>query len=97
MNTRAGSAGQRLPGSFNVMAAATGQGSDYWPPNIARYDLHCVEIAVGRDGESGLNHVDTQAIELLRQPQFLCPSHAATRGLLSIAKGGVEYHYALTG
>jgi hypothetical protein len=54
-------------------------------------------ITIGSDGKSGLNHIDTQTVQLMRYPQFLCPGHAAPRGLLAIAQRGVEYHYVLTG
>jgi hypothetical protein len=48
------------------------------------------EVAVARDGEAGLDHVDPQTLELARQGELLGEVHAATGRLLAVAQRGVE-------
>ena len=41
-------------------------------------------------GKPGLDHIDAEAVELMRQTQLLLMVHAATGRLFSVAQGGVE-------
>jgi len=91
------SSGERLPGSLDVIAATASQGSNHRPAYGARDGLHGMEISVGSNRKSGFDYIDTQPVEFLSQANFFSPNHAAARGLLSIAQGGVEYRYLLTG
>jgi hypothetical protein len=52
--------------------------------------LHRVEVAIGGDGEPGLDHVHAKAVELLGQAQLFLHIHAAARRLLAVTKRGVE-------
>ncbi|KAI3459762.1 hypothetical protein Pfo_016425, partial [Paulownia fortunei] len=60
-------------------------------PHLTRDQLDSVEVGVGGGGEPGLNYVDAEASELSGDVELLFDGHGGTRGLLSVAKGGVEY------
>src|SRR5579864_3348343 len=93
MDARVGGCFEGLPSAFDVGSATASQGSDYRATNLTGYQLHRVEVAFGGNGESGLDDIDTQAVELARHAQFLAGGHAAPRRLLSVAQCGVEYLY----
>mmetsp|Transcript_14932 Transcript_14932/g.56703 ORF Transcript_14932/g.56703 Transcript_14932/m.56703 type:complete len:387 (+) Transcript_14932:815-1975(+) len=52
--------------------------------------LDGLEVARRRDGEAGLDHVDAQARQLLRQRELLVRVHRAAWTLLSVPERGVE-------
>jgi hypothetical protein len=93
MDTRVNSSFERLPGSLDVGVAAASQSGDHGPANLAGHKLHRVKIAFGGNGESGLDYIYAQAIELTRHAEFLVRGHAASRRLLAIAQCSVEYLY----
>ena len=81
---------QGFPGPLNVRAASARQAGN----DGTAYDfgdrLHRLEVTLRGDREPGLDHVYTQAIKLVREPQFLLLVHAATRRLLAVPQRGVE-------
>src|SRR5208282_1531305 len=79
-----------LPRAVNVTGTGTSQASDDGAPHRRRDALHGFEVAIGGDGESGLDHVHAQAVELLGQVQLFLHIHAAARRLLAVTKRGVE-------
>ena len=93
MDARVGSCLEGLPRSFDVGVATASQGSDYGAPNLTGYKLHGVEVAVGGNGESGLDDIDAQAVKLARHAQLLIGGHAASRRLFPVAQCSVEYLY----
>src|ERR1700693_3585369 len=90
MDARARGSLQRLPGAVNVAGTGTSQASDDGTPQRCGDTLHGFEVAVGGDGESGLDHVHAEAVELLGQAQLFLHIHAAARRLLAVTKRGVE-------
>src|SRR5262249_1581360 len=53
------------------------------------------EVALARDREAGLDHVDAEPLELPRERELLADVHAAARRLLAVAQRGVEDPYAV--
>src|SRR5438128_12631758 len=91
MDARAGSALERLPRAFDIRGASTRQACNDRPVNCSRNRLYSREITGRGDGKSSLDHIHAQTVELVRQTQLFLHVHAATRRLLAIAQGGVEY------
>ena len=54
-----------------------------------------LEIAVRRDREAGLDHVDAHGLEDLGDAELLVDGHRAAGRLLAVAQGGVEDDDAL--
>ena len=52
--------------------------------------LHRLEVALARDREAGLDHVDAEPLELARDRELLVEVHAAARRLLAVAQRRVE-------
>src|SRR4249920_133684 len=53
--------------------------------------LYGLEVTVARGREAGLDHVDSQPLELPRNAHLLVARHGCTGTLLAIPKGGIEY------
>src|SRR5260370_25782869 len=85
-----GSVFQGFPGALDIRAAGAAQACNDGAANDCGDGLHGGEIAIGGDGESGFDHVDAEAVELVREAQLFLMVHAATGRLLSVAQGGVE-------
>ena len=81
---------QSLPGAFDILRAGAGKARDNRTPHRRGNRLHRREIAFGRDGESRLDHIDAQPVEVMRHAQLLRHIHAATRRLLAVAQRSVE-------
>ena len=77
---------QGLPGALDVGGAGARQAGDDGSPDRRGDRLHRLKVAIGGDGEAGLDHVHTQAVELVSQPQLLLHVHAATWRLLAVAQ-----------
>jgi hypothetical protein len=50
---------------------------------------------LGRDGEPGLDDVDAERVQLLRQADLLVDPHRETRRLLAVAQRRVEHRQAV--
>src|SRR5271157_1019428 len=81
---------QRLPGPVHVAGASASQTRDDGTPHRCGDLLYGFEVAIGRDGKSGFDHVHAESVELLGQAQLFLHIHAATRRLLAVTKRGVE-------
>src|SRR5262252_5464374 len=81
---------ERLPGSLDVSRAGASQPRDDRSANHGCDGLDRFEVAVGGDGEPGLNNVDAKAIELMGKAKLLGNVHAATGTLLTVAEGRIE-------
>ena len=57
---------------------------------LARHRAHGLEVALARDREARLDHVDAEPLELARERELLVQVHAAARRLLAVAQRGVE-------
>src|SRR6185503_3142231 len=53
-------------------------------------DAHGLVVALGSDGEAGLENVHAQLGQLVAQAQLLGHRHAAPGGLFAVAQRGVE-------
>ena len=82
---------QGLPGALDVGTAGARQSGDDGAADDFGDRLHRLEIAIRGDGESGLDDVHAEAIELMGQAQFFLLVHAAAGGLLAISESGVKY------
>ena len=54
---------------------------------------HGLEVALGRGGEAGLDHVDAELLELARDHELLLDVHRRARRLLAVAQRRVEDLY----
>jgi len=81
---------QCFPGTLDIGAAGAGQSGDDGSANDRGNGFYGGEVAIGGDGKPGFDHVDAEAVELVREAQLFLMVHAATGGLLSIAERGVE-------
>ena len=70
---------QCLPGALDVGTAGASQSRDNRTPHHPGNRLHRFKVAVGGDRKTSLDHIHTQAVELMSQPQLFLPVHAATR------------------
>jgi hypothetical protein len=61
------------------------EGGNHRPGNGGRYGLHCGEITIRGDGETGFYNIHAQAIELTRQTRLFAYIHATARRLLAVA------------
>src|SRR5262249_43898603 len=59
-------------------------------PQLAGDRAHRLEVALARDREPRLDHVDAEALELARERELLGEVHAAPGRLLAVAQRGVE-------
>jgi hypothetical protein len=91
MNARTVGVLQRRGGAFDVGPNRASQGSDDRPPDVARDRPHGGEVAVGGDWESGLDHVDAQAVELTGQIQLFNCRHAEPRCLFAVTQRRIEH------
>src|SRR5437660_8628518 len=66
-----------LPGPLDVRTAGARQARDDGSADHFGDRLHRLEVALGGDGEAGLNNVYAEAVELMRQPKLFLLVHAA--------------------
>src|SRR5208282_4492915 len=90
VNARVGGVLQGFPGALDIGAAGAGEARDDGAADDGGDGLHGLKVAVGGDGESGFDHVDTETVELMGHAQLFLVVHAATGRLFSVAQGGVE-------
>ncbi len=96
MDARASGPLEGLPGTLNVLRATPRQSPNHGPADLLRHGLYGAEFAVRGNGKSRLDHVHTQAVELMRHAQLLISIHAAARRLFPVTQRRVEYLYALS-
>ena len=90
MDARAGGALQRFPGAIDVAARRARQAGDGRCFRLAGDLAHRLEVAVGGDGEAGLDDVDAHLLEHRGDAALLVQVHRRARRLLAIAQRGVE-------
>src|SRR5450432_4782357 len=83
-------------GALDVGRHAAGQRRDL-DVHLGTHGAHGLEVALGRDGEPGLEDVHAEVAELVRHAQLLGHGHAATGRLLAVAQRGVEDEDAVRG
>ena len=88
---------QCLPGGVNVAGVAASQGRDYGPADLLRDGLDGLEVTGGAGSKSGLDYVDSQAIELPGDVELLRGRQANACGLFAVAQCRVEYQYFFVG
>ena len=80
----------RLPRPVDVLEARPGEPGDDRSANGLRDRLDRLEVTVARDREAGLDHVDAEAGELLRDLELLADVEGDPRRLLTVSQRGVE-------
>ena len=80
----------RLAGAVDILLAGAREARDDGALGAARDFLHGGEIAVRRDGETGLDDVDAHFVEQLGDFELLVEGHGGAGALLAVAQGGVE-------
>ena len=90
VDARAHGALERLRRALDVLSSGAREAADAGLLEIARHRAHRLEIALARDREARLDHVDAEPLELARERQLLVQVHAAARRLLAVAQRGVE-------
>jgi 2-polyprenyl-3-methyl-5-hydroxy-6-metoxy-1,4-benzoquinol methylase len=90
VDARARRAAQRLARRLDVAGHGARQGADARVAHVLRDAAHRGELLGRARREAGLDHVDAQALELLRDAQLLLPGHRRTRALLAVAERGIE-------
>src|SRR5687768_15615804 len=82
---------QRVDAALDVAVVRAAQAAHGRVPDGAGDGAHRLEVAVGRGGKAGLDHVHAHALERARDAQLLVLGHGRARALLAVAHGGVEY------
>jgi hypothetical protein len=84
-----------LPGSLNVLLTAAGKRRNHRTPNRLCHRLDGLKVALRCDRESSFDDIHSQSLELMGKSPLLIYVHAATRRLLAIPQGGIEYFHLL--
>src|SRR5438477_9733427 len=90
MNARASRVSQRPYRAVNIAWGTSRQRGDDWTFHGGSDVTDGLCVGVGCDGEAGLDDVDTEPIELTRQPHFFVDPHREAGGLLAVAQSRVE-------
>ena len=90
-----GRSGQRLARPVDVLGQSTGKTADGRPVHLLRDSANGLEVLVGGDRESRLDHVDLQAGQLMGDLQLLSDGERSPRGLLGVAQGRVEHDHVI--
>ncbi len=80
-------------GGLDVLALGAGEGGDDGAacrPDFAGDVADGFGVALGGDGEAGLQDVDAESGDLVGHAQLFGAVHDASGGLLAVAQGGVE-------
>src|SRR5688572_33442312 len=75
---------------LDVVAIATRETAYGGTVHLARNGIHAFPITAGCCGETRFDDVDPELGKGARDTKLFALSHAAARGLLTIAQGGVE-------
>ena len=87
-----GASSQRFPRAVDVFLVAARQAADRRAADRAGDFADGFEVARRGDRKAGLDHVDAQVHERLRDLQLFFEVHAAAGRLLAVAERGVENH-----
>src|SRR5207248_5188292 len=85
----------RVPGGVDVRHMRPRESRDHRTIDGPRNGLHGLEVARRGDWESGLDHIDPQARELLGDLELLRCVQRDSRRLLAVAQRGVEDQYSV--
>ena len=80
----------RFPCPINILLTGTSQTCHLRVFYNARNFSHRFKVTIGRDGKSGLDHINAHAIEQLRDFELFFEGHRRTGGLLPIAQGRIK-------
>ena len=81
---------ERFAAGFDVFFQGTRESAGDGTGERAGDRLDALEVAFGGNGESRLDHVDTELFERLGDLQFLPQGKALMKRLFAVSKGGVE-------
>src|SRR5574337_1389216 len=82
---------QRLPGAVDVkLPSPTEAGDDRTAFQILGDRLHRLEIVIGGDRKTRLDHIDLETRQLSGHLKLLPGIHAATRRLLTVSERGIK-------
>ncbi len=77
-------------GGLDVLAFTAGERGDAGAFYFAGDGADGVEVALGRDGETGFEHVDAEVRKLVSHAELFVVVHGATGRLLAVAEGRVK-------
>ena len=77
-------------GGLDVLALGAGEGGDDGASDLAGDVADGFGVALGGDGEAGLQDVDAESGDLVGHAQLLGAVHDAAGRLFAVAQGGVE-------
>ncbi len=75
---------ERLPGAVDVGVGTARQAGDHWAFDLARHCAYSLKVAWRGDRKAGLDDIDTQILQRVRDFQLLGEVHAAARALLAV-------------
>src|SRR6202140_2476216 len=90
MDARVGSGFEGSGRTLDIRRSTAGERGDLGAADRLGHQADGLEITFRSNGEPSLDHVHTQAVELLRHAELFLHIHAATGGLLAVTKRGVE-------
>ena len=90
VDARLGRVLHRFPRAVDVLERGARQRGDGRAADGLADGLHRLEVALAGDREAGLDHVDAEASELLRDLELLADVERDARRLLTVPQGGVE-------
>ena len=84
-----------VPGGVDVLSVCAGEPGDHGAVHLAGDRLDGLEVAGRGDREAGLDDVDAEPRELVRDLELLLLVQRDPRRLLPVAQGGVEDLYSV--
>jgi hypothetical protein len=81
---------QRIAGEIDITLDTAGEGGHDGSPKIHRDVAHTAEVPIGGCRKAGLDHIDTQRVQLAREAELLLGREAIPGGLFAVPKGSVE-------
>ena len=91
MQARVGGRSERIERGIHVFLAGSAKRRDPASANFGGDGAHALAIALGGDGKTRFDDVDTEIFELVRHAQLFLAVHGEARRLLAVAQSGVEY------
>jgi hypothetical protein len=90
VDARRGGVFHRLPAAINVFVIGAGQTADRRVFRAFGNLGHGGEIALGRNRETGLDHIDAHFVQEAGDLQLFVMGHGGAGGLFPVAQGGVK-------